>query len=238
MKIIAQVLAYEEGDYLQQAITPWLDVCERIDVFEGSFMTTRNLGYPARSTDRTIEIIAALEKNKNVVSWKTEAWNEPILRNDHLFSTIALFGREDTVLFILDGDEVYSNEDVAACVKQVTEEYEQQNTWWIDMINFMNDEHTAYTGFRVPRFFKLQKALGFCGYNNIAMQDGIKETDIKGALPNHYSWCPLEKAKRKIKWQTEALSWRASHMVSGDKVIFNDKYYQETGKQKPTLYNV
>lgn len=237
MKIIAQVLVYNEADCLQQAIEPWVNVCERIDIMEGAFMTTVNLGYPKRSTDGTIEIAKSLEsKHLNVKFMEHNYWNEPILRNDHLFWTCRDFGREDTCLFILDGDEVYSPEDVKKCVEQVQAQWDTHNRWWISMRNYMG-EKDFYLGFRVPRFAKLKNALGFDSYNGIAYSDGVRETDIIGVEPRHVSWWPLKKAKRKIHWQETALGWKSSHKIEGDKVVFDDTYYQQTGKIKPTLYH-
>lgn len=239
MKIIAQVLVYEEGEYLRQAVEPWISVCEQIDIFEGAFQTTTNLGYPPRSQDKTIEIaVDLMDKHENVVMNHHNEWNEPILRNNHLFTTIQYFGREDTVLFILDGDEVYSSEDVQKCVKQVSEELDRYNTFWIGMRNFISDEKTYYNGFRVPRFFKLKNAVGFSGYNDVAFTDGVKPTDIRDVLPNHYSWCPINKAARKIAWQEKALGWQCSFKIENNQVVVNNAYYQQTGKERPKFYQL
>ncbi len=235
MKIIAQVLVYNEGDYLKQAIEPWIGVCEQIDILEGAFQTTINLGYPKRSTDSTIEVAKTLAKeNKNVTLQHHNYWNEPILRNDHLFWTVKKFGREDTCLFILDGDEVYSPEEVLKCVAQVKKEWDTHNRWWVGMKNYIA-EREYYEGFRVPRFAKLKTALGFDSYNGLAYEDGAKETDIQGVCPKHVSWFPLDKAKRKIEWQTKSLGWLCSFKVENEKVVLNDEYYQQTGKIKPRI---
>lgn len=235
MKLIAQVLVYDEGDYLEAAIRPWMDVCERIDIFEGAFMTTTNLGYPPRSQDGTIEIARKLEAENpyKIKLVQHNDYNEPILRNNHLYQTVKSFGREDTVLFILDGDEVYSQEDVKRCVEQV-EADKTTNTFWINMVNYVNDLKTSYLGFRVPRFFRLEKAVGFSGYNDITFADGLRAKDIEGVLPAHMSWLPLQKSKRKMEWQAR-LGWVCSWKLDGDKLVINDEYFAQTGKQKPVL---
>lgn len=236
MKFIAQVLVYNEADYLRQAVEPWVSVCECINIFEGAFQTTINLGYPKRSTDGTCEIGQQLAKNHPNATYKEHNyWNEPILRNDHLFWTVRDFGRDDTCLFILDGDEVYTPEEVKKCVEQVQTQWDKYNTLWVSMKNYMSPTDFYY-GFRVPRFFKLKNAMGFCGYNDIAFSDGIQQTDIHGVLPAHYSWWGLEKAKRKVLWQN-TLGWETSHIVVDDKVVLNDSYYQNTGKIKPIIYH-
>lgn len=237
LKFIAQVLVYEEGDYLEQAVTPWLKVCERISLFEGGFQTTINLGYPARSTDKTIEIGQQLAKNHSNVKFNFHSYyNEPILRNDHLFQTIRDFGRDETVLFILDGDEVYSDEDVKRCITQVTEEYNTVNTTWVSMKNYINSSSEFYHGFKVPRFFRLKGAVGFSGYNNVNFEEGIIQTDIKDVIPKHMSWTPLEKACRKMKWQHDSLGWECSFKIENNHVVLNNDYYLKNGKQKPIIY--
>lgn len=235
MKLIAQVLVYNEGDYLQQAIEPWTSVCERIDIMEGAFQTTVNLGYPKRSTDKTIDVAKSLQSTyNNVTLMHHNYWNEPILRNDHMFWTVRDLGREDTCLFILDGDEVYSAEEVKRCVEQVTAEWEKNNQWWVYMRNYIG-EREYYDGFHVPRFAKLEHALGFDSYNGLAYQDGVRATDIQEVCPKHVSWWPLEKAKRKIEWQTKALGWMCSFKVENNKVVLNDEYYQQNGKMRPRI---
>lgn len=237
MKFIAQVLVYDEGDCLQQAIEPWLDVCKSIDIFEGAFQTTVNLGYPRRSSDGTVEIAKKLRDSHSNVTFTTHNdWNEPILRNNHLFDVVKRYGRKDTCLFILDGDEIYSQEDVAKCIKQVTEEWNTHNRWWVSMKNYINPNE-YYMGFRVPRFAKLETALGFDSYNGIAYSDGVKEIDIKDVLPKHMSWTPLDKARRKIEWQTKALGWMCSFKEENNKIVLNDEYYQTMGKVKPDILN-
>lgn len=238
MKFIAQVLVYDEAEYLEKAITPWLGVCDIIHIFEGAFQTTTNLGFPPRSQDGTIEIAKKLSKdNSNVFLTHHNDWNEPILRNNHLFQVINTLGRKDTVLFILDGDEVYSPQDVQKCITQVTEEAEKYNRWWVSMKNYVNDEKTYYNGFRVPRFAKLENASGFDSYNGIAYTDGVRETDIKDVLPAHYSWCPLPKAARKIAWQEKSLGWTCSFKIENNQVVLNDTYYNQNGKPKPTIFH-
>lgn len=235
MKIIAQVLVYNEADCLRQAIEPWTKVCERIDILEGAFQTTVNLGYPKRSTDGTIDIAKTLRSdNANIMYREHNYWNEPILRNDHMFWTIRDFGREDTCLFILDGDEVYTPKEVHKCVQQVGEQWETHNRWWVGMKNYISDKE-YYEGFRVPRFAKLKTALGFDSYNGLAYTDGVKEADIQDVCPKHISWWGLEKAKRKIEWQTKALGWICSFKIENDKIVLNDEYYQQTGKIKPKI---
>lgn len=236
MKLIAQVLVYNEGDYLEAAIRPWLDVCERIDIFEGAFITTTNLGYPPRSTDKTIEIARKLEAENpyKIKLVQHNEYNEPILRNNHLYQTVRDFGRDDTVLFILDGDEVYSPEDVKRCIEQVESE-KHINRWWISMKNYISQSE-YYLGFRVPRFARLEKAVGFESYNGIAYADGTREADILDVCPSHYSWHPLGKAKRKIEWQ-RSLGWECSFKIENEKIALNEDYYLKNGKSKPIILN-
>jgi hypothetical protein len=237
MKLIAQVLVYNEGDYLKQAVEPWVRVCESIDILEGAFQTTVNLGYPKRSTDLTIDVARGLQLVYNNVTLKHHNdWNEPILRNNHLFETVKKYGRDDTCLFILDGDEVYTEEEVKKCVEQVNSQWEQYNRWWVYMKNYIG-ERDYYEGFHVPRFAKLKNALGFDSYNGLAYSDGVKETDIAGVCPKHISWWPLDKAARKIEWQTKALGWTCSFKVEDGKVVLNDEYYQQMNKARPRIYH-
>ncbi len=237
MKFIAQVLVYNEADCLERAVTPWLGACEQISVFEGAFQTLRNLGYSARSTDGTVEVAQKLAKdNSNVRLTNTEVFNEPILRNNHLFETARDFGRDDTVLFILDGDEIYSPEEVKLCIAQVEAEIESTNTWWVNFRNYVNDEKHYYDGFHVPRFFRMKTALGFSGYNNVAFEEGVKETDVRHVLPKHYSWLPIAKSRQKLRWQSESLGWVPSWVEKDGQLILNDTYYQQTGKQKPVIH--
>lgn len=238
MKFIAQVLVYNEADYLKQAIEPWTSVCERIDILEGGFQTTVNLGYPNRSTDGTIEIAQKLSSSyDNVKLVFHNYWNEPILRNNHLFETIMEYGREDTCLFILDGDEVYTSEQVKSCIEQVTAQSEQYNQFWVHMRNYINNDKNYYDGFHVPRFSPLKTALGFDSYNGLAYSDGVKKVDINGVVAKHMSWLPLEKAKRKIEWQTKALGWTCSFKIENEKVVLNDDYYNQNGKIKPVIHH-
>lgn len=239
MKLIAQVLAYEEADCIAAAINPWINACEHISLYEGSFQTLRNLGYPARSQDGTVEICQALKSaNSNISLTFHDDINEPVLRNRHMWETCRDFGREDTVLFILDADEVYTDEEVAKCVNQVQSELDQFNTFWVSMNNFITDNTHFYKGFRVPRFFRLKTARGFSGYNDVCFQEGVIPTDIRGVLPKHMSWCPVEKARRKIEWQTTALNWNCSFKIENNKVVLNEEYYQQTGKEKPIIHSL
>ena len=235
-QIIAQVLAYNEATCLKAAVTPWIPFCKRIDILEGAFFNLSNLGFSQRSNDGTLEIAKELEKdNPLVIRAEVHMFaNEPILRNHNLWDTAKVFGREDTVLFILDADEIYSEDDIKKCVAQIESEWETHNTWWVNFKNYVNDENTYYLGFRVPRFFKMKNARGFSGYNDVCFSDGVKQTDINGVLPKHYSWLPIEKSMRKLSWQ-KAIGWEPSWLVDGKKLILNDDYYGRTGKDKPIL---
>lgn len=234
IKLIAQVLVYEEAECVDQAIRSWVDVCERIDVFEGAFQTLTNLGYPLRSQDGTIEKIHEIQnEHSNVYVTHHHEVNEPVLRNNHMWQTIRDFG-DDCFLFILDGDEIYTKDEVTRCIEQVEAERDQFNTWWVNFKNYVGDLNTYYLGFRVPRFFKLDKARGFSGYNDICFDGGVRAMDIRDVLPRHVSWSPVEKAKRKIEWQ-RTIGWQSSFKIENNQVVLDDEYYVQTGKMKPLL---
>lgn len=234
-KIIAQVLAYNEGDCIEQAVKPWIPYCERIDILEGAFLNTVNLGYSNRSTDGTCKKCEELSRISAKVKVQHHFFaNEPILRNHHLWDTAKTFGRDGTVLFILDADEIYSVEEIEKCLAQIEKQWNEYNTWWVNFKNYVNNPQTYYLGFHVPRFFKMEQARGFSGYNDVAFSDGVKDTDINGILPKHYSWLPFSKSKRKIQWQ-QAIGWEPSWKIENESLVINEDYYAKTGKEKPVI---
>lgn len=157
-------------------------------------------------------------------------------------------------VILWDGDECASKEEIDKILSFV----ESDNDVWYRLClkNFVFDkEHYLEDPFAPPRIFRAEtsqwKLNSFYWDNDVAyfnkLNGGtVKYDDILSnktipkevAWIDHYSWLSDKIGERKVKYQTQrwgeggcSYAWDEEE----NKLIFNDKYYQKSGLEKPRI---
>lgn len=158
-------------------------------------------------------------------------------------------------LLILDGDEVYREEQVDSIIQFI----EENNSVWYRLClkNFVFDkEHYLEEPFAPPRIFRMEteqwKLNNFYWDNDISYWNKLNGGQIKyddilknQTIPkeiawiDHYSWLSDEIGKRKTLYQLQhfglcSYDWDEEE----NKLIFNEDYYKKTGQQKPKILSI
>jgi hypothetical protein len=244
---------YGFPNYLDKVLSSWSDINKNF-IFAAAcckFNEYIDINYHLEDT----ETIKKLNLNyKNIFSYiySESISNDSIVRN---YPLQYLLSQNVDYIWILDGDEFYTEEQII----KITNFVEQEPFipfFKINFKNFFNDEFHWVDGFCPPRIFKTK-------LNNLSLDSFYYENDIyyidrdnnkvdykqlsNLSIPkaiahiDHYSWCG-EKIylQNKIKYQNHRYKGICSYKWNEEKdcLDFNDKYYKMINQPNPTIYTI
>lgn len=155
-------ICYNDAIYIRQVIEAAKDHLDSFCIVEGAFRKTIEAGYPARSDDGTIRILADYEDDSKFEIEFHNSIYDPQQRQKVL--ELAKFRKADWVL-IIDGDEVYDEKSLKN-IRKLIESNPPHRAYKIPCRTFVNNFWTWHRG-EMPRLFKITPESQFVGDNFI-----------------------------------------------------------------------
>lgn len=112
MKLIGMLTTYNNESTLPGALAV-LDQLDGSVIVEGAYQHAISVGQSPRSSDETVSLCGEyIFSNPRAHFFQTNEANDTEQRNFALSKIKKLFGVEDTIVFIVDGDETYTSEQI------------------------------------------------------------------------------------------------------------------------------
>ena len=249
MKILALYNVYNEDEYFDYSLKSIYDHVDSIFVYEGCFKET----YDAcecniQSTDNTLNILDMFNDHQKKMFIISGGKPLPQLQQRSvIFDYIKT--DEPYWLWLIDGDEVYSEENIAK-IKKYLSVYSLADSLRINSYVFIND-FMHYVDIKMPRLFKIHPGWNhkFVEPNKIIQQNRhsineLGEEERDDIFFHHYSYCKnperfLMKRKERIK-QTGHFKWylNKDNKITADGVnikIYNGEHPAIMNKHPRTL---
>lgn len=214
MKLIGMLTTYNDSDWLAGALKT-LGQLDGAVILEGAYQETINLGMPSRSPDKTCELCTkfVFEKQDNKFMYFEVNETSDVQQRNHALEKIKesfLVTSEPIVVFIVDGDEEYTDNQILL-IKQWAQwmtEAEKKLACSIWSKVFVTEEE--YTLCVFPRLFLLTPGCKFVDSNlmywpevNFTLRYTDRETKYSKILPfalatTHHSYC---RSKERFEWK-------------------------------------
>lgn len=153
-------------------------------------------------------------------------------------------------IMILDGDEVYSKDDIDNLFKFVY--YQDEICWFsINLKNYVFDNNHYIDNFCPPRVFKVRYynlLLSHFYFDNdlvyLENQTPIKYKELstlavpkRFCYPKHYTWLNNDRSRKKIEYQNKHFNGICSYVWNAEKkcVEFNSDFYSKYGMKTPEI---
>lgn len=241
--------AYNNEETIKESLKPWLNREDCVvSVCSSPFKEYKDLN---QLKDKTQEILQATGGIDHLWLNNSFEYDEAYVRNKALRPLI----QEDCdYIWIVDGDEIYSKEQIDSIIKYVKKE--EFVTWFsVCFKNYVFDRHSYYLGFKPPRIFKSFTSDYFLNefyfdndisYKHRKTRDIIqykqlsfKEIPQKVALIDHITWLSNETSRLKVEYQFRhfghgmcSYKWNYEENC----LEFNDDFYRKTGQPKPKIF--
>lgn len=238
--------------YLDNVLKDWLDFKNEF-IFAAcscKFDQYLNINYLKEDKETSVKLTTQYSNLFEYV-YKDNTSNDSIVRNKPLEY---LLSKGVDYIWLLDGDEFYSKNEIINIVEYVKSE--PFIPWFkINFKNYFNDEQHWVDGFCPPRIFKVNtknlKLDSFYFENDLYYSDESKNlTDYKSlshleiprnkAHIKHYSWCGSKDfLKNKIKYQNLRYNGICSYEwdESNDCLKLNEDFYKKYNISKPLIYS-
>lgn len=243
MKIGIIFCAFNCADTIEECLKPWREVKDENFLYScisAPFKQYENSGIPEDNTIKLVSESKLINKHFYDIGYPTE-----IEARGLCLDFLKKNGCD--VIWQVDGDEVYTVEEINNILKYV-EEYPQIAWFRLSLKNFVFDQNTYLADpFTPARIFRLSyppfKAGSFRDDNNLSYiygegQDVWDECLANKIIPKeiawitHYSWLSNETSKNKVKYQKDR-GWNCSYEWDevNNKLIFNPQFYR--GRELP-----
>jgi hypothetical protein len=256
MKIGLLCCFFDCEEMLYEVIHPWLQAKDdgndmSIAVSYGMFKEYKEFGYEDND-EKTLDLIRGGNWHDFLyVQPKDVLQTEAEIRNHSLQK---LLEEKCDIIILLDGDEVFTLEEVENIIRFV--EDNEFITWFdIEFKNLTFSGNTYTKGFRPPRVFRVNSGdfkldsiywdndmsyLSKDG-NKITYKDLSKKsisTDLVNPL--HHTWLNNERSRKKIQYQEEHFKNGAgcSFKWSENGLEWDEEYFIKTGREKPELHKI
>lgn len=251
-------LGYQCVEHLDRVFDLWRkikkegvlsDVIE--DVFistaHGCFHETAKIGYPLFSNDGTIEKFEQLHK-EGVID-QLQIFDHPRFEFEFWNSNLPfLFEKKVNLLFMLNMDEVWSEEELRAALLFISQK-PHTNYFKVNFKNYVFDFNSYVKTFIVPRFWRADKNGGIKGFHfddELTFADGKRDVQcphwvipFETCAPKHFSWVSNTPGylKRKCEFQNEhykECSYQWDNQA--EQLIFNADYYAKRNIAPPQVF--
>ena len=224
MKIGLLCNFYGFPQYTDKVLAAWKNISEVSVVAVSSFKYQgyADCGWDIDDTETPVQL---LTDHRDFVDHMIigKDGNDSFARNPALFNI--LDHHDVDFVWLLDQDEIYSEEDIRGALKYISENRSPVSTFRINFKNFVFSEHQYVEDFKPPRIF----SVNFMGYktlshfyyeNDVNYVINGKKLSYKSlpiscipkevCFPDHYSWIGSpEFLKAKIKYQLKRYAEKA-----------------------------
>lgn len=249
MKVGILLSAYDCERYIERCLAPWISLKESMDIVIaagcGQWLKFKQAGVPP-TKDRTFEILT----NSNVdFLFKNEG---NVLSEEQSRETLLRFlqTQDCDLIWVLDGDEVYSIEEIIRTLDYVSQNPDA-NVFTIHFKNYVIRYPLYVDWFVKPVIYRegVHGGLNEFEFDTNANYRFRKHSETKHNLiplrvtfPEHFTW--LEDDKRSFE-KVIHQEYKFSHLgeegtrcgfrIEGDKLKFNERYYDRVGQAIPVL---
>lgn len=253
---------YDCARFVDKILEPWLSFPEiEVSIVHGQFKEYAELGYEDRDCETIGRIIPYVKEVKTFITGAMPEFDGKKLTESEIrnIPLTYLKSRNCENFMILDGDEIYSQEEIQNILNFI--DRDKFISWYrIEMKNLTFNEKTYTKGFNPPRIFRNncgQAKLREFHWDNDVMYnlpDGtiidyrrLASQNIPTTLVNplHYSWCDKRTCIKKINYHKKHFAHpMLKHPCSfkwdteKDCLAFCEEYYLERGLEFPALFTV
>lgn len=242
MKFGILLTAYNFSDTIDQCLTPWMAV-EDVENLKFCAVSLPFKEYEGKEIpeDDTAE--------KLTIKYGIDTITEPKYIPEYEARNLAFDKLKDCdYIWILDSDEVYTEQDIEKIIKFV--KFNPEIYYFcINFKNYVFDGKCWVDGFCPPRIFKTKRAKGFYwdndmmydldGQNMSYKQMSMAKIPKNTAHVKHLTWLNNERTKNKIQYQEEHFKggFGCSYRWNEEKdcLEFNEEYFKKSGEIKPQL---
>jgi hypothetical protein len=247
---------------LEGVLRPWFDMRSKvagvgfkIAAVSGMFKEYAELGYHegALDTETATELLCRekypfdylyIINNPYSISERSQLrfFSEAQTRD---FALRYLLSEKVDLVWMLDGDETYTTDQIAAIVRYVRQ-YDAADWYAVNFKNYIFDGAVWIAGFHPPRLFWTSRHQGikqFYSDNVILYGDGKKSADLEGMIipeetahVKHLTWLH-ENGKKKYEYQMRHFG-ECSYVwnYEENRLEFNQEYYDKYGLALPMLH--
>lgn len=223
------MIVYNDVDYVDQALSSFLDFVDEMIVVEGAFEITMKGGKPPRSDDGTLDILKRYEQEGKITLIHANLREH----KDHYnigYQEAVKRGADWAIM--LDSDEIWTSQ-MKAIVNSVLKKEMTKNTPEIFKAKeiriheycFINDFKTWYPGV-YPRIFKCEQDAFFVFDNEVQFKEGRGKHTIQILGENfkifHYGYVRRNKRwrmKQDYMWEKDFNPLNKQYKLEGDKYI-------------------
>lgn len=254
MKIGVLLSAYDCERYVEKCLEPWISLKKYdvtmdvvIAVSNGQWLKFKEAGV-SPTEDRTFEILSSIDDIDFI--YKNKGSN--VLAEEHSRGILLnyLQTQECDLIWVVDGDEVYTPEGIRNTIKFI-EENRDVNGFYMHFKNYVLRMPLFIDSFVKPTIYRdgVHGGLRNFSFDTDANYRFKSFGDIKKALipihvcfPDHYTWLQEDKRSfEKVIHQEHKFSHmgapgeRCAFKIDGDTLKFNEKYYRKNNEGIPVL---
>jgi hypothetical protein len=248
MKIGVVFSAFNTEKYIDECLSSWIKLRDRFNI---TISCTSNMYRDYLNYNIHPDNFGTLRKliNYDLDYLMTSNRNIYFDENESKNTSLNLLKNKCDIIWILDADEIYTENDIINIIDYV-EKHPESDWFSINFKNYTLTDKLWMDGFHPPRIFRNHRYGGINKFyfdNHIEYNNGEKfETKSNMEIPrnvawvNHYSWLSDDsRSKHKITYQNVRFAGdeglRCGFSWDGE-LKFNEKYYSSRGLPLPILH--
>jgi hypothetical protein len=258
MNIGILLCSYDCADSLDEVMAPWFNLKGKFD-FVISAVSAQFKEYS--DLDIRVDNWPTLGKLSEYLQDKKinflETPDKPLL--EHEARNLALnhlLEKDVDFIWLLDGDEFYTEEQIEKIIEYINRGDNQFYTWFsIPFKNYIFDGKQWIDGFCPPRVFRTNRDFRTKLYRFHWDNDVDYEIKEEGTLYNyiqypnkpvpkllvdggikHLTWLDNEKSHQKVIYQEKHFNGICSYKWEDGHLKFNEDYYRKTRQSLPIIY--
>ena len=249
MRIGVLLSAYNCESYVDDCLRPWFNLKSVYDITvacnSGMFKPYLELGFKPKNK-KTLQKLLEYDIDYLISTGSNSLIDEDQSRNNSL----NFLKKNCDVIWIVDGDELYSETDIKNIINYINETPEFD--WYsINFKNYTFTEKTFIDGFCPPRIFRTDRNSGIDKFyfdNHILYNDGdIFENKSNQSIPrnvawvDHYSWLNKDlRSVEKIDYQNQRFAGGCSFKWNEDTKSLEiiKEFYYNRKIEPPILHEV
>lgn len=249
MKIGVLFCGFNSEEYVDESVSVWADRSDTI--ISAVSVPFLEYQYQEEKQDNTTDILRNLLKQKKI----QYLVDSPKFIKEHEARNLSfeyLFNENVDIVWLVDSDEIYSNDQIDKILKYVN--YTDFCWYSLCFKNFVFDKKTYLKEpFCPPRIFRTLYNSSiinkFYWDNDISYLDAsLKEVDYKTysntevskeiAWINHYSWLNNEIGKRKVDYQKKHFGHCSFKWDEKEGLTFDENYFKLSKEDIPEIVKI
>ena len=246
LKIGILLSAYNSENYIDECLEPWFKLKKDHDIVigcnSGMYKEYVNFGFKPKNKETLVKLL-----NYDLDFLISTGPNSLLDENDSKNNILDILKDKCDLVWILDSDEFYTENDIINIIKYISEN--PQFDWYsVNFKNYTFSKNLWVEGFCPPRIFRTNRNGGINKFyfdNHINYNDGSAFDDKpNSSIPRniahikHYCWLDDDtRSKEKVKYQEQRFTNGCSFewLENENRLIFSDKHY---GLETPILHEM